>query len=108
MSMNAFDVRLGLGNNYIGSMIRREANIGSDVLEKIVRNFTEINPTWLITGEGEMMKTRQAENFSFEDNTPQYEKDLFELTLLKYLDKPRIQDKIKNIMKDEEAEESDR
>lgn len=107
ISMNAFDVRLGLGNNYIGSMIRREGNIGSDVVEKIVRHFTEISPYWLITGEGEMLKGFYEEN-GLQDPPENYSVDHFESALLKYLEKPRVKEKIKNLLKDEEGEKSHR
>ena len=104
LSKSAFDKRLELGNNYIGSMIRREGNVGADVIEKIVRGFPEISPGWLIAGEGEMFRGNDVVNISRELDAPEYEKDLFELTLLKYLEKPRVKDKILKLMNDGEEQ----
>lgn len=38
--------------------------IGKSVLDKILSKIPDVNPTWLLTGEGEMLKTT--------NNTPQY------------------------------------
>ena len=36
--------------------------LGSDVIERIITKYPEINPFWLLTGEGEMLKTKSEEN----------------------------------------------
>jgi len=54
---------LGLSNGYIGKMLKRKSSIGSDVLEKIVYHFPDLNPNWLLSGKGEMIiKTKSTEN----------------------------------------------
>lgn len=107
LSMNAFDIQLGLGNNYIGSMIRRQGNIGSDVVEKIVRHFPEISPEWFVTGEGDMFRDKN-ENNTLNDPETGYYQDQFEKALLQYLDKPKIKEKLKKILNDGEGEKNNR
>lgn len=55
ISLNSFDEKIFAGNGYIGKQIKRSASIGSDVLEKIFLAFPELNPTWLLTGDGHML-----------------------------------------------------
>jgi|SRR5699024_11138876 len=62
ISLNSFDKKINASNAYIGKQIRKRASIGSDVIEKIISEFPEINPVWLITGEGEMLKDASAES----------------------------------------------
>lgn len=47
---------LGLTNGYLGKMRDRHGSIGSDILETIFSKFPDLNPEWLITGKGSMMK----------------------------------------------------
>lgn len=56
LSMSAFNEKIGAGKGYIEKQIQRKGSIGGDVLEKIVHVFPEINPVWLLTGEGEMLR----------------------------------------------------
>ena len=39
----------------------KEKSLSSDILAKIVSNYPEINSEWLLTGNGEMLKTSQKE-----------------------------------------------
>lgn len=57
ISLNAFDASIGRPSGYTGKQVRSSASVGSDILETILRTYTEINPGWLISGEGEMIKT---------------------------------------------------
>ncbi len=55
LSMNSFDSSIGTGNGYIGKQIKKKGSIGSDILEKIFSSYPELNPTWLLTGNGSML-----------------------------------------------------
>lgn len=55
ISLNSVDIQLGMANGYIGKQIKNHASIGSDVIEKIVGIYTDLNLSWLVTGKGEMM-----------------------------------------------------
>ena len=107
LSNRAFDLSIGKSNGYIGKQIDRKASIGSDTLETILHVYDDISPQWLIAGEGSELRSQREESSAFEEKAT-YETDLFEIALLKYLDRPRVQDKIKNIMNDEEGQKSNR
>lgn len=57
ISLNSFDKIIGSSNGYIGKQIKNNASIGSDVLEIIFSTFDDINPIWVLTGNGGMVKS---------------------------------------------------
>ncbi|MHA1912089.1 MAG: hypothetical protein ACTSYA_10365 [Candidatus Kariarchaeaceae archaeon] len=61
ISLNSFDKKIGASNGYIGKQISKSASIGSDIIEKIISTYTDLNPHWLLTGEGPMLKDDQNE-----------------------------------------------
>jgi len=60
--MNEISTRVGVSNSYFSKMVRNNANIGSNIVEKILRIYDDINPTWFILGDGDMLKTKSTEN----------------------------------------------
>ncbi|UOB16806.1 helix-turn-helix domain-containing protein [Abyssalbus ytuae] len=68
MSYHAFDNLFGFSNGYIGGQIRKERNVGSDVIEKIFSHFTEINPQWFLTGKGEMLSSVSEPAEKYDNN----------------------------------------
>jgi len=54
MSARQFDMSIGTANGYILRMQKNNASVGSDVIERIVKEYPQINLVWLITGKGEM------------------------------------------------------
>lgn len=50
---------LGLTNGYLGKMRDRKGSIGSDILETIFCKFPDLNPDWLLTGRGSMLREKQ-------------------------------------------------
>lgn len=56
MSVRSFEKRVGLSNGLIGNVIKKGASIGTDKLERILETFPDLNPEWLVTGQGEMLK----------------------------------------------------
>ena len=94
LSNRAFDASIGKGNGYISKQLTRRASIGSDTVETILHTYKEISPAWLVTGEGEMIRSEaKPENLN---------EDQFENLLLTYLEKPKIQEAIKNILNGKE------
>ena len=57
LSARQFDLSIGAANGYTLRMKKNRASIGSDVIENIVRTYPQLNVSWLITGEGEMLKS---------------------------------------------------
>lgn len=56
LSYNAFDKSIEAANGYIGRQIKNNGSIGSDVVEKIFSVYDDLNPNWLLVGDGEMLK----------------------------------------------------
>lgn len=101
--MRKFDLSIGASDGYIQSAYKKSGSIGSDLVEKIIDTYTDLNPYWLITGKGEMILSNGVQP-NISESGKEYSYDPFELTLLKYLDNPRIQEKIKSIIHGKEEE----
>ena len=54
MSARQFDISIGTANGYILRMEKNNASVGSDVIERIVKEYPQVNLVWLITGKGTM------------------------------------------------------
>jgi len=52
ISLNAFDNSIGASTGYIGKQIKNKASIGTDIVEKILKIYPDLNPEWLLTGRG--------------------------------------------------------
>jgi len=65
---------LGLSNSTLVKAINGNKSIKTDNLEKFLKLYKEINPIWLLTGEGEMLISNQSESIghSEENNDPKY------------------------------------
>lgn len=55
-SLNKLAAELGLSNSYFSKMVRNSGSIGSDIIEKIIRSYPDLNAEWLLTGNGNMLK----------------------------------------------------
>ena len=54
ISKNAFEVACGLSKRYVSNI---SVSISPSVIEKISLKFPQLNKSWLLTGEGEMLKS---------------------------------------------------
>lgn len=54
LSMRAFDKSINAGNGYISKQAKSNASVGSDVIERIIGAYPDLNPLWLLTGDGNM------------------------------------------------------
>lgn len=61
ISKNELSLQLGLSNSYMTKMTKTKGNVGSSVLEKIVRIYPELSIEWLVTGEGSMIKMQNID-----------------------------------------------
>ena len=57
-----FGRKIGVSRSGVNSMIQKEGSVGKKNLERIVNTYPLINISWLLTGEGEMLKEEQSEN----------------------------------------------
>ncbi|WP_044203903.1 S24 family peptidase [Flammeovirga sp. OC4] len=55
ITINRFSKEVGASNSYFNKLFKNNGSIGSDKIENILRAFPEINPTWLLTGCGNML-----------------------------------------------------
>lgn len=56
ISIAAFERSIGMGNASFGKSLKKNGAIGTDKLENILRIYEDINPVWLLTGNGSMLK----------------------------------------------------
>ena len=51
----------GLSNGYLGKQRKNKGSFGGNILHKIEKRFPDLNMTWLLSGEGEMLNTKYRE-----------------------------------------------
>ena len=61
---NKFEKAIGKSEGYLSGALKKNSAIGSDVLLEIRTMFPELNMDWLISGDGEMLKTKLGINKS--------------------------------------------
>lgn len=54
---NQITVQAGLSIGLIGKALKARKGLHSESIEKILYSFPELNPTWFITGKGDMLTT---------------------------------------------------
>ena len=54
---NALEEKLGVSNGYITKAFSKKSAMGSDLLERIMKLFPQLNIVWLLTGNGDMILT---------------------------------------------------
>lgn len=61
LTNSKFEKGIGLSNGYIRNQLKKNADLGESILIKILEKELEINPEWLLTGKGEMLKEKSLE-----------------------------------------------
>lgn len=67
---NKFEAYTGISTGYISNMNKNSGGISSDVMLKLKDKFPDLNLNWLITGEGEMLKSEASIKTVQEEGTP--------------------------------------
>jgi phage repressor protein C with HTH and peptisase S24 domain len=57
ISKSELERKCSVSNGYFAKMKVRNANIGEDIILKVLENCPEISPDWLIFGKGEMLQS---------------------------------------------------
>lgn len=65
VSKAEFERKSSLSNGYLNNF---KGSLGADKLEGILKAYPEINMTWLLTGEGEMLKSSVIQQNQNGDN----------------------------------------
>lgn len=55
ISAYSFEHACGLSNGYLGKQLKGKGAVGSDILERIKENYTDLSLIWLVTGKGTML-----------------------------------------------------
>lgn len=55
ISAYAFEHACELSNGYLGKQLRGKGAVGSDILERVKENYTDLSLIWLVTGKGTML-----------------------------------------------------
>ena len=56
ISIRGFEQKISVSNGLIARFLSKNTTIQSDVLSKICNTFPGLNPDWLITGRGDMLR----------------------------------------------------
>jgi hypothetical protein len=70
---SSFEKENELSNGYIATQLKRNADLGEGVLNKILDNCLDVNPEWLLTGKGSMLKIDLPEANESKNLIPFYE-----------------------------------
>ncbi|MDO6517292.1 hypothetical protein [Zobellia uliginosa] len=55
-AISAFEKKLGLSNMTLIAAKKNKASVKDTVLNKVFEVFPEVDPVWLLTGEGKMLR----------------------------------------------------
>lgn len=70
LTKNSFEVKTGLSQGYIKNF---KGGMSASKLEGIRNIFPDLNPTWLLTGEGEMLLPDEEDKYRKKPNIPAIE-----------------------------------
>jgi len=104
ISFNDLGEKIGVAGKSLKEMSQNKRPLGGNVLKKLGEVFPDLSLNWLFLGVGDMYlhKSVPSENLPkvAEPSVHLYESlDPVEEMFLKYLDRPMVQEKIKQILK---------
>ncbi|CVK15878.1 hypothetical protein Ga0061079_103189 [Apibacter mensalis] len=73
LNNSSFEKKNNLSNGYIAIQLKRKSDLGEGILNKILDNCLDINPEWLLTGKGNMLKSHNDKKlYKFEEPQVEY------------------------------------
>ena len=69
INVNRASKILGIPQRTLNRQVNEDGNVGIDLVNAILNNYTEISPAWLVLGEGDML---QKENVTVNSGVPFY------------------------------------
>ncbi len=78
ISISAFEKSIGMANASFGKSLKNKGAIGTDKLENILNTYPDISPSWILNGEGDMLRVESDTNtatVSYESGVPYYDVD---------------------------------
>lgn len=73
INIKRFEESVGFSNGAFASQLKNDKTIGVDKLENILSVYSEINPEWLLTGKGSILKKNENEQLLIQHiHTPSY------------------------------------
>jgi transcriptional regulator with XRE-family HTH domain len=60
ISISAFEKSIGMSNASFRKSLKNKGAIGSDKLENILSVYSDLSPSWLFTGKGNMIEKQKA------------------------------------------------
>lgn len=70
ISIAAFERSIGMSNASFGKSLKNKGAIGTDKLENILIKYNDISPSWLLTGEGPMLKSASSDTSGVKTPAP--------------------------------------
>lgn len=70
ISIRALEQAIGCSNGVISRCINKGTDISSLWVSKIIETYSDIDSTWLLTGKGDMLKTKRTPSNPDNDNPP--------------------------------------
>ncbi|MDE5969458.1 MAG: hypothetical protein K2G74_01330, partial [Muribaculaceae bacterium] len=65
ISIAAFERSVSMSNASFGKSLKNGGAIGSDKLENILNIYKDLSPTWLLTGDGDMILDRDSSDATY-------------------------------------------
>ena len=75
ISAYAFERTCMVANGYLKKQLKGKGSIGSDILQRVYRNYLDLDFEWLLNGEGEMLRQYDESGNLLGDPRPHYSKD---------------------------------
>ncbi len=66
ISVAEFERLTSISNGYLSKMKRRSAGVGEDILNSILEKCPEISPEWLLTGNGDMIRSKEKPDMNIQ------------------------------------------